>query len=149
MQNNNEMVRKMSQEEEKNQNLAVQFLNEVKKWHNKGILPVYLGVFVVIFNFVAFSWPADKILYLLIEILLVIIAFFTRYWELKLKFLDRPGKIKIILGYFSISLFFLLDIFISISYIPGSNNSYSLLSVPTLIIDIIGIISFFIFVFHK
>ncbi|MDH5403357.1 MAG: hypothetical protein OEY49_12755 [Candidatus Heimdallarchaeota archaeon] len=108
----------------------------LKQYHFEGKLFLYLFIITIIYNLVFFKIEAGYELYIYLPILMLILSYFTKYWE-------NTNTIREKIGISLIVLAIMIDLILSISFIPTNNlRGYSIESIPTLIVDLGCMISF-------
>jgi hypothetical protein len=114
----------------------------ILKVHNSGLLPLQTLLIVIIYNFIVFSTTAGYEIYVLVPILLGLVSYASRYWK-------RQESRWRVVGVMSVGLALLWDSVVSISYIPSGGRGYSLESIPTLILDVVGLFSLLLWLLGK
>jgi len=116
----------------------------VKEFHNRATLPIIILLLVNLYNYVVFQTVVGKEIYLSLPVLLLIVAYLTSYWKC---LREDYNQYRVIAGFVSIILALFWDLIISISYFPSENvRGYDLESLPTLLLDLIGLVSIFIWI---
>lgn len=117
--------------------------NEVLTRHRRGILPIQLFVFVVVYNFIFFQSEEGKELYVLLPLILAGLTYWLKYWE-------TPRRIPYYVSSGSLFLGLFWDLFLSITFIPTYENwGYSLEAIPTIVADILALTSAIVWFTNK
>lgn len=105
--------------------------------HNQALLPIVALGLVNIYNIVVFRTEAGKELYTLVPLIMLVFAYLTTYW----KTLEEEYNIyRILAGFTLVSFALLIDLIVSVSYIPSTSvRGFDLESLPTLILDLVAI----------
>ena len=101
--------------------------------YQKGLLHMNFLFIVAIYNFVFFQASPGKELYVFFPFIAAGLAFITQYWEKNTVNRAYIGTILILAGFY-------WDLFVSITFIPNPDGGYSLETLPTIILDILGIV---------
>lgn len=139
----------VTENQEKKENPdRIEFLKDayakILEEHNKGRLPYYIAIFVLVYNLVFFKIGTGYITYSIIPVILFGIIYFSKYWEQK--------KIKYKKwGISSTFLFFIYDFAISISFLPKQDadlnfllllfDKYSMIAYPVIFADVFALLS--------
>lgn len=101
--------------------------------YHRGLLHMNFLFIVAIYNFVFFQASAGKEVYVFYPFIAAGLAFITQYWEKNTRNRAYLGSILVLSGFY-------WDLFVSLTFIPNPNGGYSLETLPTIILDVLGII---------
>ena len=116
----------------------IQDMREFGENHQKeGDLAIIVLTIVILFNLILFEFPVGYGIYSFLPILALTVSYFTQYWS------REKNDIVLYLGLACVTLALAFDLIVSISYIPGENQVSDIESIPTVILDVVGLISLY------
>lgn len=118
-------------------------LNDIREFvitrHKKGDLPLVILSVVIVYNFIFFTFPQGFGIYFTFPFLMLIISFFTRYWEPEIA---RDSQRRRVAGLVAAILGLLMDLVVSLTFMINPDTGITEYeSIPTLVLDILGLIS--------